>query len=44
MTLNQLLDSIENDLSEACDTIKPNEIISTYFKTAKKQMEETRVL
>jgi uncharacterized Zn finger protein len=42
-TLTQLLDAIETSLSDARSGIKPDEVISTYFKIAKKQMEETKV-
>ena len=38
-----LLDSIETTLSDARGRITPDEVISTYFKTAKKQMDETKV-
>ncbi|XP_028414728.1 nuclear anchorage protein 1-like isoform X2 [Dendronephthya gigantea] len=43
-TLTVLLDSIEATLSDARGRIKPDEAISTYFKTAKKQMDETKTM
>lgn len=42
-TLNRLLDYVETALAEAQGWIKPDEIMSTYFKTAKQQMDETKV-
>ena len=42
-TLTILLDSIESTLSDARARIKPDEVSSTYFKMAKKQMDTTKV-
>ena len=42
-TLTVLLDSIESTLSDARARIKPDEVSSTYFKMAKKQMDTTNV-
>ena len=42
-TLTILLDSIESTLSDTRARIKPDEVSSTYFKMAKKQMDATKV-